>query len=217
MPENDKNKKIYIVFSATPYKTGKVIRFVTRTKYNHVSFALEESLDVLYAYSRYYENTTFYGGFTEEALLRYQCKKNDSQIMVCALPLTDKQYDMLINKLEEIKAEREEYIYNFFSMFVAPFGKSVALDKSYTCIEFVCMMLKYLGIYKGNNMSPSFDYFDAILRKYMIFEGYSRDYHKAESWGPDPFPERKTRRFYFSGMKKNTKKLIKKYRNRPRA
>ena len=214
MAENQEKKYLYIVFSATPYKTGKVIRFVTGTKYNHVSFAVERSLDVLYAYSRYYENTTFYGGFTEESLLRYQCKKTDSQIMVCALPISERQYGLVLAKLDEIRAEREEYVYNFPSMFASRFGKSIELDKSYTCIEFVCMMLKHLGIYRSENMSPTFDHLIAIMSKYKIFEGNSRKYHKAKSWGPDPFKERKTRRFYFAGVKKNTKKLIEKYRAR---
>jgi len=210
-------KKIYVVFSATPYKTGKTIRMITRTEYNHVSLALNSSLDVLYAYSRYYENTTFYGGFTEESLMRYQCKKDDSRIMVCELPVSKEQYELLLTKIEEIKANREDYIYNFISMFAAPFGRSVKLENSFTCIEFVCMLLNYIGVYRSNNMSPSLDGLTKVMRKYMIFEGPSRAYHKATEWGPDPFPEHKTRRFYLSGVKKNTKKLIKKYRTRPRS
>ncbi len=216
MSDSRNVKKIYVVFSATPYKTGKTIRMITRTEYNHASLALDSSLDVLYAYSRYYENTTFYGGFTEESLMRYQCKKNDSKIMVCELPVSEEQYDRLVCKIEEIKSNREDYIYNFISMFAAPFGGSVALENSYTCIEFVCMLLKYIGVYRSKNMSPSFDQLTKVMRKYCIFEGESREYHKATGWGPDPFPEHKTRRFYLAGMKKNTKKLIKKYKTRPR-
>jgi len=216
MSDRNNVKKIYVVLSATPYKTGKTIRMITGTEYNHASLAIDSSLDVLYAYSRYYENTTFYGGFTEESLMRYQRKKDDSKILVCELPVTQAQYDLLLDKLEEIKANREDYIYNFISMFAAPFGKSVKLENSYTCIEFVCMLLSYIGVYRGKNMSPSFDKFTALLRKYKIFEGNSRDYHIADSWGPDPFPKHKTRLFYLKGVKKNTKKLIKKYRTRPR-
>ena len=35
---------LYVVFSATPYRMGKLIRFVTREPYNHVAISTEASL-----------------------------------------------------------------------------------------------------------------------------------------------------------------------------
>ena len=214
MAENKKIKYIYVVFSATPYKMGKFIRVLVRSEYNHISLSMSPDIKTLYSYSRHYLNTALYGGFNEESLMRYQCRKKDSKIMVCALPVSEDQYDRLQGKLETIKADRDDYIYNFISAVTSPFGKPVRLKNSYTCIEFVCMLLSYIGVYRGKDPSPSFDRLRALLEKYKIFEGRSRKYSLADGWGNDGFPNRRSFAFYVSAVNKNAKKLIKKYRER---
>ena len=67
----DNSKSIYVIFLQTPFKIGKLIRFVTNYKYNHTSISFSENADVLYSFARYNKNSPFVGGFVEESPLRY--------------------------------------------------------------------------------------------------------------------------------------------------
>ena len=67
-------KKLYVVFSATPLKVGSMIRTVTGEKYNHVSISFSPRLKTLYSYARYYKKAPLYGGFVKENAERYQNK-----------------------------------------------------------------------------------------------------------------------------------------------
>ena len=207
-------KYIYVVLASTPYKTGKVIRAVKNVKYNHASISLEPTLEPMYAFSRRYERSTFNAGFVEESLLRYQSKKDDAEIMVARLPVTEEQYNKAKTLLEEINNEKEEYIYNFFSAAAtAVYGGYVEVDRSYTCIEFVCYILREIGVYKSKNPSPTLDALERVLKKYTVYEGKSENYHKAENWGGDEFPQYQTRYEYAKSHVNLMRTLTNRYRN----
>ena len=67
----EQQKSLYVLFSATPYRMGKCIRFITGEPYNHVSIATEEDLRECYGFARRYYETPFYGGFVTERPSRY--------------------------------------------------------------------------------------------------------------------------------------------------
>ena len=78
-----KKFNVYVIVSATELKTGKIIRFFTRYKYNHVSITLYEDLRYMYSFSRYYKKPSLYAGFVKELMLRYK----DSKIKVYKIPI----------------------------------------------------------------------------------------------------------------------------------
>ena len=63
---DEETEYLYVVFSATPYRMGKLIRFVTREPYNHVAISTEASLTRMYSFARRFYRTPFYGGFVTE-------------------------------------------------------------------------------------------------------------------------------------------------------
>lgn len=214
MTNNKERKYIYVVLARTPYRTGRVIRAFKRVKYNHASLSLEPTLCPMYAFSRKYERSTFYAGFVEESVLRYQCKEGDAKIMVARLPISEEQYTKAQNLLKKLKSEKDEYIYNYFSMAAnAVYGGYVEIDRSYTCIEFVCYFLKEIGVYRSKNPSPTFNGFERVLRKYAIYEGKSGEYHKAESWGNDKFALYQPRYEYARSFANLMRNLTKRYKN----
>lgn len=139
-------KHIYIVFSSTPYRIGKLIRRATGEEYNHVSIALDERLTRMYSFARRYYRTPFLGGFVKESLSRYHVNGEATHIRMCRLEVTDKQYSALEHKLEEMYARREHYLYNHLSAITALFRKTVKLRDAYTCVEFAVPMLQSFGI-----------------------------------------------------------------------
>ena len=50
-----KDYSVYVILSATELKMGKIIRFLTRYKYNHVSITLDDELRYMYSFSRYHK------------------------------------------------------------------------------------------------------------------------------------------------------------------
>ena len=67
-------KEIYVVFSSTPYKIGKFIRFFTREEYNHVSIMFDENMLEAYSFGRKHVDTPCWGGIIKDSVSRYKNK-----------------------------------------------------------------------------------------------------------------------------------------------
>lgn len=140
------NCKLYVVFSSTPGKMGRMIRVVTREPFNHVSLALSGDLTRMYSFARRYDRTPFLGGFVEETPARFHRSGRTAQILVCALPLTASQYTTLLRLLHEMKHRREQYLYNHLSALAAPCRRRISVPDAFTCVEFAVYVLSSLGI-----------------------------------------------------------------------
>lgn len=139
-------KYIYILFSATPYRMGRMIRFVTGEPYNHVAIALEENLSALYAFARRYYHTPFYGGFVTEYPYRYHHNGTTAHVRICRIPVTQEQLDALRQRMQAMDAHAHRYLYNHLSALTAPIHRKVAVRDAYTCAEFVVSVLSSLGL-----------------------------------------------------------------------
>lgn len=138
--------RLYVIFSSTPFKMGRLIRFFTKAKYNHVSLSIDPALGEIYSFARRYRNTPFYGGFVRESGTRFRCGDQLSQVQICALPITEAQYREAKAVLETMRAHSEEYVYNFFSAFLYPLHRRVQLPNAYTCVEFVADIMTKIGV-----------------------------------------------------------------------
>ena len=130
------DKHIYVVFSSTPYKIGKMIRVVTREKYNHASIALDENLTQMYSFARRYQCTPFYGGFVKESSARYCRKGVQASVKIYKLLVSEENYNAVVQQLEDMSRTKEHYLYNHFSALTTVFHKCIPLRDAYTCVEF---------------------------------------------------------------------------------
>ena len=64
-------KRIFVIFSSTDLRIGRMIRFITRNDYNHCSVCLREDLAYFYSFSRLYRSNPLISGFTVESPNRY--------------------------------------------------------------------------------------------------------------------------------------------------
>lgn len=136
-------KDICIIFSATPYKMGKFIRFFTKAKFNHVSVSFDRNLFNAYTFARRYIDTPFFGGFIKDSPARYFYKNKPADVTVCRIAVSDEAYDKMQKICAEMYAENEEYLYNFFSAISYVFGRRVFIRKSFTCVEFAAYILSF--------------------------------------------------------------------------
>ena len=143
---NIANRKLYVVFSSTPYRLGSFIRAMTRNEFNHVAISVEPDLSELYSFARHYRNTPFYGGFVKETIARYCNRGRIARIKVCAIDLTEEQYQLAKAHLGEMYSHSDEYLYNMLSAIILPLHRSIRLPNAYTCVEFVTYFLRLIGV-----------------------------------------------------------------------
>lgn len=143
MTENQ--RYLYVLFSATPYRMGRIIRFVTGEPYNHVAIALDGDLQELYAFARRYYHTPFYGGFVTEHPYRYHHNGSTAQIRLCRIPLSEEQWQKLQRRVAKMRAHPERYLYNHLSAMTALIHKKINVPYAFTCAEFTVSILQELG------------------------------------------------------------------------
>lgn len=138
-------KYLYVLFSATPYRMGQMIRMVTGESYNHVAIATEEDLRDLYSFSRRYYTTPFYGGFVSEHPSRYHRDGVPANVRLYRLPLTNRQWELLQELLGKMRRRADRYLYNHLSALAAPLHIKVRVRDAFTCVEFTVKVLNTLG------------------------------------------------------------------------
>lgn len=183
-------KTIYIVFSATPYKMGRMIRTILRNQYNHVSLSFDEDLSTMYSFARFHVNVPLYGGFVEESLRRHFNAGRASRIKVCRLEIGDEHYARLRSFVSTMESGADRYIYNIYSAIFTPLHIRCMIRDSYTCAEFVGDALSIAGLAIPRGKFHSLARTEHILAPHVIYEGTCEEYAAVPEWGKDHFPER---------------------------
>lgn len=183
-------KYIYILFSATPYKTGLFIRHVLHNRYNHVALSFDEDLSNMYTFSRYHANAPFFAGFVKESFARYEWHGNFSDIKVCRLKVSDKQYELIKTHIQRMHSQQKVYVYNYYSAAMTPLHYRVKIRNAYTCVEFVgdILSMTNLGVKLGD--FHSLPKLEKICDPYVIYEGSASAYPGAYTWSGDEFKEK---------------------------
>lgn len=125
--------KLNIIVSRTETRIGGMIRKVIGGDYNHCSFYLDEDVRNVYGFSRRYREFWFTGCFTRENPIYYD------EYKVYGLPLSDRQYEALRDRIVEMSAHIK--VYNYLSALMLPAGVAVESDSSYICSTFVADLI----------------------------------------------------------------------------
>ena len=166
-----KDKKLYIVFSATPLKMGTLIRKVTRESYNHISVSLCPKLSKMYSFARHYKKAPLYGGFVCETPSRYRHNNKVAGIFVCALPINNQQYMKIKNQLDYMSKNKEKYSYNLISAAFAPLNKRFYIKNSFTCAEFAAYILSMVSLKFHHDRFYSIEDIRKELIPYAVYFG----------------------------------------------
>lgn len=162
---------VYLVFSATPYRIGKLIRRFTGETYNHVSIALDQDLTQMYSFARRYYRTPFLGGFVKESLSRYHVNNKPTHVRICRLPVDPEQYKSLKVLLTHMYEKREDFLYNHLSAAIAILRRPVKVRDSYTCVEFCIRVLHSLNLDVDPNQYYTVGDIEQMFRPYTIYTG----------------------------------------------
>ena len=209
----EEKRFLYVLFLLTPFGTGKLVRIVTGYPYCHSGISFSPELKYFYSFSRYYLKTPFYAGFTMESVLRYDQNGKTAKIKICAVPVSEENYQNAKKQIEDMKRHADEYIYNFISAVAFPFRKTVKVKNSYTCVEFVLSMVrKYSDIPElKEEKFLSIEDFCEMLDSYKIYEGDIEKFFEGANWEEDHFAEEKSIFHRWKAAIKNNIKLLRRF------
>lgn len=199
---------IYVAVTATPCFTGRFIRTVTNSGYNHVSLCFEPSLKQMYSFARRYKSTPFCGGFVCESQNRYRQKGRVAKLQLFKIPVSDEEYEDIHCRIREFFANNSDYVYNNLSAVISLLHLNIKVKNSYTCVEFATEQLKSLIALKGV-LVKRFYSVDSLRRALAPFLVYSGPFPiGTEGWGEDEFNKKLSVRRIIREEYSDNKKLI---------
>ena len=203
-------KYVYVVFSSTQYIIAKCIRLVTGHRYNHVSISLDGNLQTLYSFARRYEDTPFCGGFVVETPERYLRRNTAANVQICAIPVTDEQYESIRAHIDAYVAEEHEYVYNYISALTFLVRQRVALEKCHTCVDFAVELISMTGANISHERFYSIRGLARNLSRYKIYEGHFYAPMTLSDM-PSPYATRHSKRFRIRETVTNVSTLMQRY------
>ncbi len=170
---------IYLVFSKTGTWLSKILKFFVKTKYVHVSIALDEDLTKMYSFGRVNPDNPFSGGFVEESFSTGVYKKNrDCECMVYRIKITAEQYELLKEEIASFLEEQGSFRYNFLGLFTAGMKIKLKRERYYFCSQFVSELLIKIHVLNDNNPPEMIRPTDllTIETKEIVYQGFVLDY-----------------------------------------
>lgn len=174
---------LYVVFSMTNTNVGKVIRFFTRNKFNHVSLSLHEDLRVMYSFARLHKNSPLVGGFVLEHPNLFMLDRKDVYVKICRIPVTKEKHNEINKTIIDFSNRKEEMIYNSFSAVSSLFHKKIPIKNAYTCLEFVSTVLNMEEVSSIKDLEMK-------LNKYKIYSGSLKNIAFYDELSEDEFFQR---------------------------
>lgn len=132
------NKKIYLVFSHTNTVLSKMIKFVTKNEYSHVSISFDKKCRIMYSFGRKYDINPFYGIFKIENINEGLFKKSNAKIAIYELDVSEYVYENIKRNIKEIENDNKGY--NILGLILAIFNFRIK-RKKYYCSEFIYKVL----------------------------------------------------------------------------
>lgn len=183
-------KYIYAAVTSTPCFTGRLIRTVTNSDYNHVSLCLDPKLEEMYSFARRYRSTPFCGGFVRESSNRYKQKGRVAKLLLYKIPVSDDEYLDLENKLKKFIHDNSDYVYNNLSAVMSLLHLKMKVKNSYTCVEFASELLSNLESMKPT-LTRKFYSIDSLRTALAPFLAYEGPFPVGKhGWGNDSFNQK---------------------------
>jgi len=137
--------RIYVLLSQTTSVMTRLIKFATKTPYNHASLAFDERLEYTYSFGRIMPDDPLIGGFSHERLDTGVFK--DAECQLLSLDVTEEQYEKMRCRIAQIEANQTKYKYNLLGLFGTKFNFNLDRKHTYFCSQFVSKVLQEVGLF----------------------------------------------------------------------
>ena len=173
------NSFIYVILSRTYTRIGKLIRYCSKSQFNHVSISLDENMSEMYSFARLSAKNPFVGGMVKENPYRFSlghCR--EVEVKIYCIPVTEEQYNEVKSFVYNTYTDDEKYYYNLIGVFNVLFKSNLQVYKTYICTEFVSEVFRQGGIElleKRCNLVSLKD-FEENLDQYLMYNGNLYEY-----------------------------------------
>jgi len=140
-------KSIYIVLTDSGTLFTRFIKLFTNCPYNHASIALDPELSTIYSFGRKSLYFPLNAGFVKERKNTGIYKKlRNTTCIVYELPISEEQYERVVQEIEKFDQESHRYTYNLIGLisFLLPFR--IRRRSAFFCSEFVATVLQNSGV-----------------------------------------------------------------------
>lgn len=108
---------IYIVASQTGTILSRLIKRVTRARFNHVSISMDAQMDAMYSFGRRHPYNPVWGGYIKEyPLAGTFARFPETEAKILRVDVTEKQHADIRCYLERMYRNRKRYHYNYAGM-----------------------------------------------------------------------------------------------------
>ncbi len=179
---NNDCREMYLVLSQTGSLLSKILKKITKAKYNHSSISLSGDMTNMYSFGRLKLYNAFRGGYVRESINEGMFKRfKDTDAAVFVITISEDTYDGIRERLEEMYRHKDKYRYNTMGLFTAFFGRHLKRKNKYYCSDFVFEVLTDFDIIPPSSFGEIVKPIDFYthFRDSLIFEGkfcnYSMD------------------------------------------
>jgi len=135
-------KNIYILVTQTETLFSKMIRYYTKSKYNHVSISLDECFNETYSFGRKVYWNPLYAGFVKEEVDGIYAFLRNTNSVIYSLSVTQSQYDKLRRIIYDFKENSNLYRYNLLGVLGVTVNRPINRNYHYFCSQFVATVLE---------------------------------------------------------------------------
>lgn len=171
-------KTIYILLTRSTTIVSRVVYFVTRDTYTHVSISFEQELQPLYSSGRKNGSTIFPAGPCVEYFHRgYLKKHSDIPCAVYKLEVSDEAYYRAKKEVEKVMKKADEYHFNILGLFLCHLNIKFQRERKFFCSQFVSEVLKRsyaVELPKDPTLMKPSDYME-LPQLLCCFRGYIRE------------------------------------------
>jgi hypothetical protein len=138
------DRKLYVLLTDTGTVLTKIIKLYTKKPHNHASIVIDEHFNKVYSFGRRNPRNPFFAGFVEENI-RGGIFRNADCAIYC-ITITEKQFQTLIGKINEMEEHKEDYRYNLIGLIAVMLNMEIDRKNAFFCSHFVATILKESGI-----------------------------------------------------------------------
>ncbi len=179
--DNSENREIFIVVTQTGTILSRILKRITGAEYNHVSVSLDPELRKMYSFGRKHAYNPWRGGFVTESPEYGTFKRfSETRAVVLSVPVTDKTFCELDEKLNLMYVNKKDYHYDSLGMVLAGFNIIYRRERHFYCSEFVRTLLCEYGIEETDFFEPIVQpvHFLSIPNGEEIYRGRLQDFSK---------------------------------------
>lgn len=142
--------------------------------YNHASISFEDDLKNVYTMGRYRHTTPILAGPIKEHSDRLSLRREKNiPCVIYKIPVKCMQYDIGLEMVRKIMGDREQYLYNLYSVLTYPILRGFSTPKAFSCSEFVAHILHHMDVRLSKSKICSYTpwYLQEDLNEYVYYEG----------------------------------------------